>query len=60
VIVTPVGGMLDGVNDANSLITIIQEVLSDKPLQKHLVRSARQTVKTKFILQKEIEDSLEL
>jgi glycosyltransferase involved in cell wall biosynthesis len=69
VIATPVGGVLDvvndcengriaPVNDVNSLTNIIQEVLSDKNSQKHLGRSARQTVQSKFTLQNELDGNL--
>ena len=69
VIATPVGGVLDvvkdcengrivPVNDVNSLTSIIQEVLLDENLQKHLGRSARQTVHSKFTLQNELDSNL--
>ena len=69
VIATPVGGVLDvvrdcengrlvRVNDINSLSNIIQEVLSDKELQKHLGRSARQSVQRMFTLQNELDGNL--
>jgi glycosyltransferase involved in cell wall biosynthesis len=71
VIATPVGGVLDvihdcengriaPVNDVNSLTRIIQEVLSDKSLQKHLGKSARLTVQSKFTLQEELNGNLEV
>ena len=69
VIATPVGGVLDvlsdcengrivAVNDVNSLSTIILEILSDKTLQKHLGRSARLTVQSKFTLENELNGNL--
>jgi len=71
VIATPVGGVLDlisdcengrivPVNDVNSLTRIIQEVLSDKSLQKHLGTSARQTVQSRFALEQELDGNLGL
>lgn len=69
VIATPVGGALDvlddcengqivPINDINSLTRIIQEVLSDKILQKKLGRSARRTIQGKFTLQNELDGNL--
>jgi len=46
------------VNDVNSLTAIIQEIMSDKEMQKHLGRSARQTVESKFTLQSELNGNL--
>jgi glycosyltransferase involved in cell wall biosynthesis len=71
VIITPVGGMLDvvtdcengrivTVNNLTSLTTIIQEILSDKSLQKHLGESARQTVQRRFTLEQELDGNLGL
>ncbi len=71
IIATPVGGVLEvindcengrivKVNDLNSLTAIIQEVLSDKNLQKHLGTSARQTVQSRFTLQSELDGNLAL
>jgi glycosyltransferase involved in cell wall biosynthesis len=69
VIATPVGGVLDvlndcengrtvAVNDVSSLSTIIQEIMSDKDLQKHLGRSARLSVQSKFTLENELNGNL--
>ena len=69
VIATPVGGVLDvlndcengrivAVNDVSSLSTIIQEIMSDKDLQKHLGRSARHSVQSKFTLENELNGNL--
>ena len=69
VIATPVGGVLDvlsdgengrlvPVNDINCLTNIIQEVLSDRSLQKQLGRSARQSIQSKFTLQHELNGNL--
>jgi glycosyltransferase involved in cell wall biosynthesis len=69
VIATPVGGVLDllddgkngrivSINDINSLSTIIQEVLSDKILQRRLGTAARQTIQTRFTLQSELDGNL--
>jgi glycosyltransferase involved in cell wall biosynthesis len=69
VIATPVGGVMDEVNDCedgrivpvndvHSLAKIIQELLSDKNMQKHLGRSARQTVQRRFNLQNELNGNL--
>ncbi len=71
VIATPVGGVPDVVNDCEngrivpvndvySLATMIQEILSDKNLQKHLGGSARQTVQSSFTLQNELDGNLAL
>jgi glycosyltransferase involved in cell wall biosynthesis len=71
VIATPVGGVLDvvedhgngriiPVNDVDSLAATIQEVLSDKDLQKHLGRSARQTVSERFTPQMELDGNIKL
>ena len=71
VIATAVGGLVDviqdchngrsiAVNDVSTLATILQEVLSDNNLQKHLGRSARQTVQSRFTLQNELERNLAL
>jgi glycosyltransferase involved in cell wall biosynthesis len=71
VIATPVGGVLDvvedrgngrivPVNDVNSLATTIQEVLSDKDLQKHLGHSARQTVSERYTPQMELDGNIKL
>jgi glycosyltransferase involved in cell wall biosynthesis len=69
VIATPVGGVLDvihdcengrivAVNDVNSLANMIQEILSDKGLQKHLGASARQTVERTFTLENELQNNI--
>jgi glycosyltransferase involved in cell wall biosynthesis len=69
VIATPVGGVLDllddgkngrivSINDINSLSTIIQEVLSDKILQRRMGTAARQTIQTRFTLQSELDGNL--
>ena len=66
IIATPVGGVIDvvkdcengriaPVNDVTSLTRIIQEILSDKSSQKHLGRSARLTVQSKFTLEQELD-----
>lgn len=71
VIATPVGGVMDviddckngrivPVDDVNSLVMILQEILSDKDIQKQLGRSARQTMQSKFTLQKELDSNLSL
>lgn len=71
VIATAAGGVLDllddgkngrmvSINDISSLATIIQEVLSDKTLQRRLGMAARQTVQDKFNLQQELEGNLEV
>jgi glycosyltransferase involved in cell wall biosynthesis len=71
VIATPVGGVKDvindcengritPVNDVSSLTKITQEVLSDKSLQKHLGKSARLTVQSRFTLEKELDGNLAL
>ena len=51
-------GRIVPVNDVLSLSKIIQELLSDKNMQKHLGRSARQTVQSKFTLQNELNGNL--
>ncbi len=69
VIATPVGGVLDvvgdhengrivAVNDVSSLVKAIQEIMSDKELQKHLGTSARQTVESKFTLKNELQTNI--
>ena len=69
VVATPVGGELDvlkdgengrfvAVKDVNSLTGIIQEIMSDTEMQKHLGRSARQTVESKVTLQSEWNGNL--
>src|SRR6266498_628240 len=71
IVATPVGGVIDvvkdcengritPVNDVNSLTQIIQEILSDKSEQKHLGKSARLTVQSKYTLEQELEGNLEL
>jgi len=71
VIATPVCGMLDMlkdgengrivlVNDVDALTMVIQEILSDKNLQRHLGGLARQTVQSKFTLQNELDGNLAL
>jgi glycosyltransferase involved in cell wall biosynthesis len=69
VIATPVGGILDAVQDCengrivpvgdvNGLAAAIQEILSDKAMQKHLGRSARLTVQTKYTPENELNGNL--
>lgn len=69
VIATPVGGVLDVLDDCNngrivpiddvsSLSTVLQEVLSDKTMQGRLGRSARRTIQNKFTLQNELDGNL--
>jgi glycosyltransferase involved in cell wall biosynthesis len=71
IVATPVGGVTElvkdcdngrivPVNDVNSLTTIILEILSDKSAQKHLGKSARLTVQSKFTLEQELEGNLNL
>jgi glycosyltransferase involved in cell wall biosynthesis len=71
VVATPVGGVLDlindcengrivPVNDVSSLARVTEEILSDSQMQKHLGRSARQTVKNKFTPQQELDGNLDL
>lgn len=69
VVATPVGGILDvirdcengrlvAVNDVNALAGTIQEIMSDKILQKHLGRSARQSIQSKFTLENELKNNI--
>jgi glycosyltransferase involved in cell wall biosynthesis len=51
-------GRLVSINDINSLSTVIQEVLSDKPLQSRLGEAARRTILDKFTLQNELDGNL--
>jgi glycosyltransferase involved in cell wall biosynthesis len=71
VIATPVGGVLDvihdcengrivAVNDVPSLTNLIQELLSDKSLQKHLGTSARRSIQSKFTLENELKGNIDL
>jgi glycosyltransferase involved in cell wall biosynthesis len=71
IVASPVGGVIDvvkdcengriaPVNNVNSLTTIILEILSDKSAQKHLGKSARLTVQSKFTLEQELEGNLKL
>ena len=71
VIATPVGGVLDvlndgkngrmvTINDINSITAITREVLSDKMLQIQYGTAARQTVESKFTLQCELDGNLEV
>ena len=71
VIATPVGGIVDAVNDCengkivsvrdeNGLASAIQELSSDEALRKKLGVSARQTILDKFTLQMELEANLRL
>jgi len=69
VIATHVGGVLDvlrdcengrivAVNDVKSFTTVMQEIMSDKDLQKHLGWSAPHSVESKFTLQSEWNGNL--
>lgn len=69
VIATAVGGVLDvlndcengrivAVNDVSSLSTIIQEIMSDNEMQKHLGRSARHVIEINFTLENELNGNL--
>lgn len=71
VVATPVGGISEvvkdrengrivPVNDIRSLSTILQELLSDKNLQKHLGRSARLTIQSEYTLENELNRNLGL
>lgn len=71
VIATQVGRVLDAVNDrengrivavndVRSLATVMQEVMSDKELQKHLGWSARHAIESKFTLENELNANLVL
>jgi len=71
VIATPVGGVLEvihdcengrmvAVNDVNALASIIQEIMSDKDLQKQLGTSARQSIQSKFTLERELNGNIDL
>ncbi len=66
VIATPVGGVIDvlddgkngrivSINDVNFLTQIMQEVLSDKMLQRRLGAAARETVQSRFTMQQELD-----
>jgi glycosyltransferase involved in cell wall biosynthesis len=53
-------GQMVAVNGVSSLTTILQEVMSDKEMQKHLGRSARHAIESKFTLENELNDDLVL
>ena len=70
IVATPVGGVIvmkdcengriEPVNDVNSPTRITQEILSDKSSQKHLGKSARLIVQSRFTSQQELDGNLEL
>jgi glycosyltransferase involved in cell wall biosynthesis len=57
---TQAGGVLDAVNDVSSLATVMQEVMSDKEMQKHLGRSACHVIESKFTLENQLNANLVL
>jgi glycosyltransferase involved in cell wall biosynthesis len=69
VIATPVGGILDVIkdcengmlvspNDASQLANAINELLTDENLRLKLGKGARQTIRSKFTLQAELDGNL--
>ena len=56
----PWNGRIVAVNDVRSLATVMQEVMSDKELQKHLGWSARHAIESKFTLENELNANLVL
>jgi glycosyltransferase involved in cell wall biosynthesis len=71
VIATRAGGVMDlledgkngrtvSINDITFLSTVIQEILSDKPLRSKLGEAARRTILNRFTLQNELDANLAL
>lgn len=71
IIATPAGGIPDAItdcedgrlvrtNDANELAQVIQELLADEPLRMRLGKTACQTIRNRFTLQAEVDETIAL